>query len=480
MNFSIIRYILSWVVFSEGAFFALPALVGIYYGESTWKVYVVMMAICVIIGGNGVKKRPKSTQLFSKEGYVVVALSWIVLGVVGAFPFVITGEIPSYIDALFETISGFTTTGASILSDVEVLSHASLFWRSFTHWIGGMGMLVFLLSFVQISGGSNIHIMKAESPGPSVGKLVPRVKDTARILYKIYFTFTIIEIVLLLMSGMDEFDAVTMAMGTAGTGGCGIKNSSAGDYSMLQQGIIAVFMLLFGINFNAYFFILKKKFKQAFTMEEIRWYLIIIFLATMFIGINMRGAFSNIGQSLHHSFFTVASIITTTGFSTADFNTWSTAAQTVIVMLMFIGACAGSTGGGMKISRIAIMAKVVKKEIAFLLHPRSVKKVTMDNRAIDHEIITSVNMFLITYLAIFIVSLFAISFENKDLVTNFTAVAATLNNIGPGLSQVGPTSNFGSFNVFSKLIMIFDMLAGRLEIFPMVLLFAPLTWKKAS
>lgn len=478
MNISIIRYIISWIIFSEGFFFALPTAVGLIYGESEWKIYAIMMALCMVIGAIGIKLKTKSTQLFSKEGYVVVALGWIVLGVIGAVPFVLTGEIPHYINALFETISGFTTTGASILSDVEALSHASLFWRSFTHWIGGMGILVFLLSFVQISGGSNIHIMKAESPGPSVGKLVPRVKDTARILYVIYIVFTAAEILLLLISGMGLFEAVTMSIGTAGTGGFGILNSSAGSYTILQQGIIAVFMIMFGVNFNAYFLIIKGKVKQAFSIEEIKWYLLIIAGATLFIGINMRHAFDSLALALHHAFFTVASIITTTGFSTADFNTWSTVSQTVIVLLMFLGACAGSTGGGMKVSRFAIMAKVVKKEIAYLLHPRSVKKVCMDKRPIDHEVIRSVNTFLITYMAIFIVSLFIVSFDGKDLVTNFTSIAATLNNIGPGLSGVGPTSNFGDFSVVSKLVMMIDMLAGRLEIFPIVLLLSPSTWKK--
>lgn len=478
MNGYIIIYMLNWVILLEGIFLALPVGVAIGYGEKSGWAFVPVMIVCIITGLIGKRKKPQNTEFFAKEGFVVVALSWILMSAIGALPFFISGEIPSYVDSLFETISGFTTTGTSILNDVEALSHCMLFWRSFTHWIGGMGVLVFLIAVMPMVGGNNMYIMKAESPGPSVGKLVPRVRDTAIILYKIYLAITIIQMVILIASGMPGFDAVTLSLGTAGTGGFGIKNDSVASYTMFQQGTISIFMILFGINFNMYYLFLKKKFKRGLQMEEVRWYLIVIAAAVAFIGINARGHFSSLFESFHHALFQVASIITTTGFSTTDFDMWSSAAKTVLVLLMFIGACAGSTGGGIKVSRLVVMFKTIGKELSFYIHPHSVKKIRMDGRSVEHEVTRSINVFMFAYLIIFTTSLFIVSFENKDLVTNFTSVAATFNNIGPGLAGAGPTESFANFSVLSKFVFMFDMLAGRLEIFPMILLFTPSTWRK--
>lgn len=478
MNIQIVTYILGCVMQFEGAFLILPTIIGLIYKETAGWYFFGVMLLSLGLGFLTTRKKPKNMLFFAKEGFVAVALSWIVVSVIGALPFWLSGEIPSYVDALFETISGFTTTGASILNDVEALSHCMLFWRSFTHWVGGMGVLVFILAILPLSGTDNMYLMKAESPGPSVGKLVPRVRDTAKILYEIYILITVIEILILLLSGMPVFDAITLSFGTAGTGGFGVKNSSIADYTIFQQSVISIFMILFGINFSVYFLFLNKKFKQGIRSEEVRWYLLIIAASVLFIGFNVRDQFSSIFESLHHALFQVASIITTTGYSTVDFDTWSSASKTVIVILMFIGACAGSTGGGIKVSRIVIMIKTVKKELAYYIHPRSIKKLQMDGKRIEHEVIRAVNVFLIAYIIIYVASLFIISFDGKDMVTNFTAIAATINNIGPGLGGVGPTANFSHFSALSKVTMMFDMLVGRLEIFPMLLLFAPLTWKK--
>ena len=382
------------------------------------------------------------------------------------------------IDALFETVSGFTTTGSSILSDVEALSHCALFWRSFTHWIGGMGVLVFLLAVIPLSGGSHINLMRAESPGPSVGKLVPKIKYTAQILYVIYLGMTVVEIILLLISRMPVFDAITLSFGTAGTGGFGIKGDSIASYTALQQWIITIFMILFGVNFNAYYLILFRKFKKALQMEEVKAYFGIIFVSTAIITGSLVMGNMQFADALRHAAFQVGSIITTTGYATINFDAWSQTCRTILVLLMFVGACAGSTGGGMKVSRFIVMVKTMTKELNSYIHPKSVKKIKMDGKPIEHEVVRSINVYLITFMIIFVVSVFAISFEGHDLVTNFTAVAATINNIGPGLSMVGPDCNFGFFNDFSKLVIIFDMLAGRLELFPLLILFHPAIWKE--
>lgn len=478
MNRAIIRYILGSVLKIEAALMLLPCIVAVLYKEQEGFSFLLVAILSGVLGIIMTLNNPKNHQFYLKEGCIITSLSWILLSIVGAAPFVLTGEIPSFTDALFETISGFTTTGASILSDVEVLSYTSLFWRSFTHWIGGMGVLVFLMAIVPLSGGSNIHLMKAESPGPTVGKLVPKMKYTARLLYLIYFGLTITEIILLLIGGMPLFDSMTITFGSVGTGGFGIKNSSCADYSPYLQWVITVFMILSGINFNAYYLIIFKQFKKAFSMEEVRAYLGIIFTATGIIFIELIRSSTGIFEALTHALFQVGSIITTTGYATADFNEWTEVSRTILVLLMFIGACAGSTGGGIKVSRFITVFKTVFKEINSYIHPRSIKKIKMDGKPIDHETMRATNVYFITFLSLFILSLFVISFEEKDLITNFTAVAATINNIGPGLEMVGPTQNFAHFSPLSKYVLMFDMLAGRLELFPMLLLFVPTIWKE--
>lgn len=473
MNRSMISYILGYILKIESILLLLPCIVGMLYQEKQTYAYLAVAALCAVCGLLLSLRKPKNSVFYLKEGCAATALSWIFLSLFGCLPFVITKEIPSFTDALFETISGFTTTGASILSDVEALSHCTLFWRSFTHWIGGMGVLVFLLAIIPLSGGSHINLMRAESPGPSVGKLVPKLRSTARILYIIYFAMTVLEIVLLLIGRMPVFDAVTLSFGTAGTGGFGIKNSSLADYSTYQQWIVTIFMILFGINFNAYYLILFRKFRKAFGMDEVRYYLLIIAVSIAIIFFQIWHTTTTAVEALTHASFQVASIITTTGYSTIDFNMWSQTCKCILVLLMFVGACAGSTGGGIKVSRFVILIKTVSKELGSYIHPKSIKKIKMDKKPIEHEVVRSVNVYFITFMLIFSASVFLISFEGKDLITNFTAVAATINNIGPGLELVGPSHNFGSFTVFSKYVLMFDMLAGRLELFPLLILFHP-------
>ena len=478
MNYSIISYILGWVLTIESIFMFIPCIVAAIYREKEGFAFLIVALLCLAIGLLRIRKKTKSQVFYAKEGFVTVALSWIIMSIFGALPFVINRDIPSFTDALFETISGFTTTGASILSNVEALSHCSLFWRSFTHWIGGMGVFVFLLAILPLTGGYNMHLMRAESPGPSVGKFVPKVRETAKILYAIYIVMTLVEIILLLFAGMPLFDSLTVSFGTAGTGGFGIKNTSIADYNMVIQAIISIFMILFGVNFGAYFLLLGNNKKDAFKLEEVHWYLIIIASAVAIITINTKDMFHNLFTAFHHALFQVASVITTTGYSTTDFDLWPQLSRMVLVIVMFIGACAGSTGGGIKVSRIIILVKSVKQEFGYFIHPRSVKVIKMDNKPLSANSIRGVNAFFVTYTLIVVVSLLIITFDNFDLVTNFTAVTATLNNIGPGLKLVGPTGNFGIFSPVAKYILMFDMLAGRLELYPILLLFTPSVWKK--
>ena len=473
MNRTMIIYILGCILKTEGVLMALPCLVALIYHESQGIAYVIVAVLSLIAGMLLTIRKPKDYIIYLKEGCIATSLSWILMGIVGSFPFMITGEIPSFIDALFETVSGFTTTGASILSDVESLSHCSIIWRSFTHWIGGMGVLVFLLAVVPLSGGSNVNLMRAESPGPSFGKLVPKLKTTARLLYLIYFGLTIIQIILLICGRMPVFDAITTSFGTAGTGGFGIKNDSIAGYSLYIKWVVTIFMILFGVNFNAYYLILYKKFKSAFAMEEVKAYLIIIIVSVVCIFFNILKMSTSAVNAITDSAFQVASIITTTGFSTTDFNLWPEASKTILIILMFIGACAGSTGGGIKVSRLVILIKSLGKETDSYIHPKIIKKIKMDGKPVEHEVVRSVNVYFLTFIIIFTVSVLLVSLENKDFTTNFTAVAATINNVGPGLSKVGPTCNFGGFSALSKYVMMFDMLAGRLELFPLLILFHP-------
>ncbi|MCR4924427.1 MAG: TrkH family potassium uptake protein [Lachnospiraceae bacterium] len=478
MNGSIVRYILGQVIKIEGILLLLPTLTGYIYHERVANYYLIIAGVSLILGGLLTLKKPSNSVFYLKEGCVITSLSWIFLSIVGCLPFYISREIPNFVDALFETISGFTTTGASILYEVENLSRSTLMWRSFTHWIGGMGVLVFLLAIVPLSGGSNFNLMRAESPGPSVGKLVPRLKNTAQLLYMIYFIMTIIEILILVLSGMPVFDSITLSFGTAGTGGFGVRNDSIASYTAFQQWVITIFMLLFGVNFNLYYLLLFKEFKRAFSMEEVKAYLGIVIVATVSIVISLNRYIPAFADNLRITMFQVASILTTTGYSTADFDTWPTFCKLVIVLLMFSGGCAGSTAGGIKVSRFVIGVKTVSKELTGYIHPRSVKKIQMDEKPIDHEVLRSTNVYFLTYTMIFVISMLIIALDKEDIVTCFTAIAATLNNVGPGLAMVGPSKNFAHFSDLSKLVMMIDMLAGRLELFPLLIMLNPTVWKE--
>lgn len=477
MNFKMISYILGWILIFESLFMIVPSVTAVCYGESALWYFLITAAVCLAIGGLLIRKKPERKQLYSREGNVIVALSWVLLSIFGAIPFYISGEIPSYLDALFETVSGFTTTGASILPEVESMPKSMLMWRSFTHWVGGMGVLVFIMAFLPLAGAQNMHIMKAESPGPSVSKLVPKVKSTAIMLYKIYFVLTIMEFVALLVCGMSVFDALNTSFATAGTGGFGVYNNSMGGFSPKIQIVVTVFMILFSVNFNSYFFLICRKFRDAFN-TEVCVFFVIVAAVTGIITVNISGLFDTLGEALRHSSFAVASLISTTGFGTVDFNLWPELSRTLLVLIMFIGACAGSTGGGIKVSRVIILFKSMAKELLVTVHPRQVKKIKLNSHPIEHDVVRGVNVFMVAYLMVFVISLVLVSFDNHDLITNFTAVTAAINNIGPGLELVGPTANFGFFSAPAKAVLIFDMLAGRLELFPMLLLFTPETWKK--
>lgn len=483
MNFSMIIYVLGWVLKLEAGIMILPIICALIYQEF-WAVQALAISavLSLVIGTLATVKGPKRTDYYAREGFVICALSWIVMSLIGALPFYLTGTIPSYIDAVFEIVSGFTTTGASILAEVEHLGKGLLFWRSFSHWVGGMGVLVLVLTILPLGGGYNMMIMKAESPGPDVSKIVPRVADTAKALYKIYAALTLLWIVLFLLSGMSIYDSICIAFGSAGTGGFAVRNSGMADYSMLSQFLISVSMIMFGVNFNVYYLMQKRKFHDAFQCEEARVYLGIVAFSTFFFAINIVKMYGgDFLYALHHSFFTVGAIITTTGYSTLDFATWPQASQMLILFLMFTGACAGSTGGGFKISRLIIMVKEIGKELLVLVHPEAVKHIRLENKSLEHSVVRSVNCYLIMYVVIFMVSVFLIACaDNFDFTTNFSAVAATFNNIGPGLAAVGPTCNFGDYSDFSKIVLTFDMLAGRLEILPMMLLFLPRTWRKSN
>jgi trk system potassium uptake protein TrkH len=478
MNSAMIRFILGRVLRIEAILLLLPCIVSVYYRESQGRYYLAVAAGAFLLGCLLSFCKPKNNVFYLKEGCVMTALSWILMSIVGCMPFWIAGEIPAFADALFETISGFTTTGASILSDVEALSNTALFWRSFTHWIGGMGVLVFLLAVMPLNGGSPMNLMRAESPGPSVGKLVPKVRQTARLLYLIYVGLTILEFLFLLFGRMPVFDAICTSFGTAGTGGFGIRNDSISGYTPYLQWVVTIFMILFGVNFNAFYFLVFGEIRKAFSMEEVRYYFLTIVAAIALILPNTRLIYHSIGIGLRHTAFQVASIITTTGFSTTDFDQWSQASKTVLVLLMFIGACAGSTGGGIKVSRFIILIKSVRRELVSYIHPKSIMKIKMDGKPVEHGVARSVNVYFITFVLVFAASVFLVSLEGRDMTTTFTAVAATINNIGPGLELVGPTRNFGFFSDGSKYVLMFDMLAGRLELFPLLILFYPTLWKE--
>lgn len=478
-----IVYLLGCVLELIGASLLIPFGVGLCYGEKAAWSYLIVAAAAVAVGLPFILRRPKNNKLFAKEGFVTVALSWVVMSLVGAVPFVLTKDIPSYMSAFFETVSGFTTTGASNLTEVESLSRASLFWRSETHWLGGVGVIIFILAVVRMSGGYSIQLMKAESPGPATDKISPRLKTTAIILYAIYSALTLIEIIALLIVRFPLFDAVTTAMATAGTGGFSVLNNSIGGYgNHAAEWIIAVFMLCFGLNFNIYYFIIKRRFKEAFKNEELIFFLSLVAASTVAVFINVRTVcpelFESTSDLARTSFFTISSIISSTGFGTADFNNWPEFSRLLIVLIMFCGACAGSTGGGIKSVRILILIKTAFKEIGHAIHPKSVKSVRIDGKKVPGEIVKSVLAYFAIEMFILAGSAIILSFENFDLTSTVTAVITCMHNIGPGLNIVGPTGNFASFSILSKIVLVFDMLAGRLEILPILVLLSPVTWKK--
>lgn len=479
MNHKIVSYMVGRILQIEALLFILPIIVSLIYSEKCVVAFLISAVIALGIGILLTRVFGKNDKLlFAKEGFAIVALAWISMSLIGALPFYISREIPNYIDAFFETVSGFTTTGASILSDIEALSKGLLFWRSFTHWIGGMGVLVFVMAIFPEESGRSIHIMRAEMPGPIVGKLVPKIRETAKILYLIYIFMTLIQIVLLLVGGMPLFDSITVTFGTAGTGGFAIKNNSIASYSPYLQWVIAIFMMLFGINFNLYYLILVKRFKTALKSTELWVYIGILAVAATLITGNIYSLYNNIPDAVRASFFQVSSIMTTTGFATTDFNLWPSFSKVILVTLMFIGACAGSTGGGLKVSRLVIAIKTILRDIKRMLHPRTIGSVKYEGKKLDNQTINSVSVYFTVYFILFFVLLLLISVDSFDFETNFTAVAACYNNIGPGLAGVGPTSNFGAYSVFSKIVLSVAMLLGRLEIFPILLIFTPHLWKR--
>lgn len=481
MNKRSIIYILGWVLIVEAVAMQIGTITSLIYGEKEAWYFVLIGVVSAILGVLAIKvKKPKNMVLYQKAGFASTALSWILLSIVGCMPFWLSGEIPSFIDAFYETVSGITTTGATILNDVEALSKGMLMWRSFLHWLGGMGVIVFLLAIIpKLGGQQNIFLMKAESPGPIIGKAVPRMRNYATMLYGIYITLTALEFILLLFGGLNVFEAINTSFSTAGTGGFGIYNSNAAAFdSYYVQTVIAVFMLLFGINFSVYLCLIARKFKQSLKFEELWIYLGIVAVSTAIIAFNISSIYKPY-DAFHQSFFYVSSIISTTGFGLTDVNKWPELSKTVIIILTFIGASAGSTGGGFKISRIILLFKEVRKEFSLLVHPRNVKLVKMDGKAVNHDIMRTTSMYLVLYIGVFAISFLLVSIDNMDFTTSFTAVAANLNNTGPGLGAVGPVGNYADFSILSKIVFIFDMLAGRLEIYPLLLLFAPSAWKKS-
>ena len=475
-----IGFVIGRILLTEAALLMLPTAVAAVYGEAVLPFLIPALLLAVIGLALGLRS-PKRSSLYARDGFAVVALAWVLMSVFGALPFVISGDIPHFVDAFFETVSGFTTTGASILTEIEPLHRGILFWRSFTHWVGGMGVLVFVMAILPMSAGDGhgMHLMRAEVPGPSVGKLVSRMGDTAKILYGIYLAMTVIEIVLLLLGGMPLFDACIHAFGTAGTGGFSSRNLSVGAYdSAYFDVVIGVFMLLFGVNFNLYYFLLIKRFRDVFRSEELRAYLLIVGAAVAAIAADIVHIYGTVGRSLRYAFFQVASIITTTGYATTDFNVWPEFSRAILVILMFVGACAGSTGGGIKVARVVILCKTSLGDMRKMLHPNAVTTVRFEGKPLTDRTIRSVHLFLTVYILIFTASVLLLSLERFDLVTTFTAVAACINNIGPGLEVVGPMGNFAAFSPAAKLLLAFNMLVGRLEIFPMLLLFAPSIWKR--
>lgn len=483
MNYKMMGKFISQILFVEAAFM-LPALLISTMERNIPAIWGFALAIVITAGVAAVLYwfcRHAVRRFYAREGLVCVGMSWIFLSLMGCLPFFMSGEIPNFLDALFEIVSGFTTTGASILSNVEGLSKGMLYWRSFSHWLGGMGVLVFLLALGgngEKGSGFTLHLLRAESPGPTVGKLVPKMRTTARILYLIYILLTIANFIFLLLGGMSVFESVCTALGTAGTGGFGIKNDSIAGYSPYIQNVCTVFMLLFGVNFGCYYLLLIKQVKSVFKDEELRMYFAIVLGSIVVITLNLRGYYDTIGETIRHAAFQVASIVTTTGFATTDFDLWPSLSKGIIFALMIVGACAGSTGGGLKCGRALLLLKNLRRNTRRVLNPHRVEVVRVNGRKIGEDVLENTNTYLVAYVVIILVSFLLVSIDGLSVTTNLSAVVSCFNNIGPGFESVGPTCNFGVFSWFSKLVLIFDMLAGRLEIFPMLILVNSSTWRR--
>ena len=481
MNSKVMGRFISKILAVEAVFMIPAMLISVF--DKEYKAFIsFVLSILIIMAVSAllfVLGRKAKQRFFVKEGLACVGLSWIAISLLGCLPFYISGEIPHFIDALFEMVSGFTTTGSSILPEVETMSRGMLYWRSFSHWLGGMGVLVFLLAVTPANGRSNrftLHLLRAESPGPNVEKLAPRMRDTAMILYMLYMALTVMNVIFLLLGGISLFDSVCTAFGTAGTGGFGIKNDSMAGYSPYIQNVCTIFMLLFGVNFSCYYLLLLRRFKTVLKDGELRLYLGLVVASITAITINIYHMFGSIGEALHHAAFTVASIITTTGFATVDFDKWPEFSKSIIVVLMMIGACAGSTGGGFKCGRLLLLLKSIRRGIRKTLNPNKVEVIRNNGNAVNEKVISGINIYVATYFIIIFGSFLLIAVDGFSIITNFTAVLSCFNNIGPGLDQVGPTCNFGLFSDFSKIILIIDMLAGRLEIYPILILFSRDVW----
>ena len=480
MNFKMMGRFIAQILAIEGIFMIPALLISIFCGDAM--AVRGFLYTLVLIAGIALVLflicRGAPSAFYAKEGLVCVGACWIVLSAVGCLPFWISGEIPSYVDAFFETVSGFTTTGASIVPAVEDLSKGILYWRSFSHWLGGMGVLVFLLAFTGGKGqGFTMHLLRAESPGPSVGKLVPKMRSTAAILYIIYVVLTILDVLFLVMGDMPLFEAVCHAFGTAGTGGFGVKNDSFTSYSPYLQNVTTIFMILFGVNFSCYYLLLIRQWRNVIRDEEVRMYFGVILASILLIALNTRGLYSSLEETLRHTAFQVASIITTTGYATVDFDLWPSFSKTILLCLMVVGACAGSTGGGLKVARLLLLLKGVRRNIRQMLNPRRVEVIRNNGHSVDEKILANTNAYFAAYVLIIFAVFIVISLDGFSVATNFSAVLCTFNNIGPGLEAVGPTCNFAAFSPLSKLVLSWAMLAGRLEIFPMLVLFSRSTWK---
>lgn len=479
MNRRMILYILGKMLGVEGVVLLIPALVSFLYGEESGLSFLIVSVILGILFLIFGKKPPEGKTIYGKEGFVIVGIAWILWSLFGALPFFLSGSIPNYLDAFFETVSGFTTTGSTILTDIEILPKGISFWRSLTHWIGGMGVLVFVMMLTSLEDDHSMHLMRAEVPGPEADKLVPRARHSAKILYEMYFVLTAAEVILLMFGGMSFYDALLHAFSTAGTGGFSNRNASVAYYdSAYIDGVITIFMILFGVNFNLYFLIRLKKWKSALKNEELKAYLGIIGVSIVVITVNILHIYGSVAQAFRYASFQVASIITTTGFCTANYDVWPELSKTLLLALMVIGACAGSTGGGIKVSRLLILVKTVRQEIRRILHPKSVTVVRVNGKKIGRDTMQGVYIYFISYILILIVSVLIVSIDNFDFATSFSGVLTTINNVGPGISQVGPIENFYSFSPLSKIVFCIDMLVGRLEVIPYLLIFSPDLWRR--